>query len=389
MGLILDRRRFLATMGCSLAAAPLVTPMAFASLPGDRRLVVIILRGAMDGLDVLQPYGDPGLARLRPSFEIGPGAGAIDLTGFHAMHPALEPLAALWQAGDLGFAQAVSTPYRDKRSHFDGQDILEAGTAGEVPPMSGRDGWLNRLLTVMPEATGRTAFAIGRDEMLLLRGAADHSAWAPDARLDLASATRDLLMHVYHDDPLFRATAEEALLLSAEAGMGGRGGDTNDALCAFAAEQLTQDARIAALSMTGWDTHRAQPQQITRALRRVAGGILRLQGDLGPEAWDRTVVVAMTEFGRTAAENGTKGTDHGTGGTMILAGGALNGGQVWGDWPGLSETALYQRRDLMPTRDVRAYAAWALHGLFGTDRGVLSTLVFPGLDMGSDPRLLL
>ncbi|MEL6585615.1 MAG: DUF1501 domain-containing protein [Pseudomonadota bacterium] len=388
MSLMLDRRRFLATMGCSLAAAPAVTPMAFAALPSDKRLVVVILRGGMDGLDVLQPYGDPGLAALRPSFDIGPGAGALDLTGFHALTPHLAPLLPLWQAGQLGFAQAVSTPYRDKRSHFDGQDILEAGTAGQVPPLSNRDGWLNRLLTTLPGAEGRTAFAIGRDEMLLLRGAADYSSWAPDAQLELAPATQDLLLHIYHDDPLFRETAEEALELAADSAAGPNGRKRGaEALFAFAATQLRQDARIAALSVMGWDTHRNQPNQIKRALSRLGTGLLRLRDDLGPD-WDNTVVLAMTEFGRTAAVNGTRGTDHGTGGTMILAGGALNGGQVWGDWPGLGEAALYQRRDLMPTADVRRYAAWALHGMFGVDRTTLGTLIFPGLEMGADPGLL-
>ncbi|UWQ19187.1 DUF1501 domain-containing protein [Jannaschia sp. M317] len=387
MTLPFDRRRFLATAACSLAASPLVTPVAFAALPTDHRLVVIILRGGMDGLDVLHPYGDRDLTRLRPGFDIGPAAGAVDLTGFHAMHPALAPLAPLWSAGDLGFAQAVSTPYRDKRSHFDGQDILEAGTAGDVPDAVRRDGWLNRLLTLLPGATGRTALAVGRDEILLLRGRANHAAWTPEARLDLAQATRDLLLHVYHDDALFRETAEEALLLSAESLQASDTRNANDRMFAFAAEQLRQESRIAAMSLAGWDSHRNQPRQISAALGRLSDGVLRLRTDLGP-AWAKTVVLAMTEFGRTAAQNGTNGTDHGTGGTMILAGGALKGGQIWGEWPGLAEAQLYDRRDLMPTGDVRAYAAWALHGLFGVDRGSLGTVVFPGLDMGRDPGLL-
>ncbi|MDB2407295.1 DUF1501 domain-containing protein [Jannaschia sp.] len=385
---MLDRRRFLTTAACSLAASPLVTPVAFAALPSDHRLVVVILRGGMDGLDVLQPYGDPGLAALRPGFEIGPGAGAMDLTGFHAMHPGLADLAPLWRAGELGFAQAVSTPYRDGRSHFDGQDILEAGTAGDVPSLTRRDGWLNRLLSVLPGAEGRTAFAIGRDDMLLLRGTAPHAAWVPDARLEMEAATRDLLMHVYHDDPLFRDKAAEALLLSAQgpAVKVGRG-DTVEALFGFAATQLAGESRIAAMSLSGWDTHRGQPRQLSRALQRLSQGILTLRDGLGP-AWSRTTVLAMTEFGRTARENGTNGTDHGTGGTLIAAGGAIAGGQVWGAWPGLGEADLLDRRDLMPLRDVRAYAAWALHGLYGVDRRVLSTLVFPGLEMGRDPGLL-
>lgn len=384
-----DRRGILTMLGCSAAAFPLMTPMAFAALPSENRLAVVILRGAMDGMDALQPYGDPDLRRLRPDFDIGPGqgrlGGAIDLTGFHALHPALGPLMPMWNAGDLGFVQAVSTPYRDARSHFDGQDILEAGTAGQVPPMTGRDGWLNRLLPLMPGANGRTAFAVGREEMLILRGAADRSSWAPDAQLDMAPATADLLMHTYHDDPLFRESAQAAFgLADGTAQVVGRRGE---ALFGFAASQLRADARIAALSLGGWDTHRNQDGQLSRALDALSGGLQRLQADLGP-VWDKTMVLVMTEFGRTAFANGSRGTDHGTGGTMILAGGALNGGKVWGDWPGLAEAQLLQRRDLMPTRDVRAYAAWALHGLYGTGRAALSSVVFPGLDMGADPGLL-
>ena len=377
------RRALLAGIGCSVAASPLTTPVAFAALPGDSRLVVVILRGAMDGLDALRPIGDPMLARLRPDLATPDG---LRLTGTQAMHPALAPLAPLWDAGQLGFVQAVSTPYRDKRSHFDGQDILEAGTAGEVPDLVRRDGWLNRWLATRSDAHARTAFAVGREEMLLLRGAAPHSAWAPDARLGLDGATRDLLLHVYHDDPLFRGAAATALELAGD-GLDAQGLRAEQALFAFAADQLRADARIAALSLGGWDTHRNQRHHLARALDRLAGGILRLRDDLGP-AWDRTVVLAMTEFGRTVAQNGTGGTDHGTGGTMILAGGGLGGGRIWGDWPGLSETALLDRRDLMPTDDVRRYAAWALRGLFGTERAALERLVFPGLDMGRDPGLL-
>ncbi|SDY63680.1 Uncharacterized conserved protein, DUF1501 family [Jannaschia faecimaris] len=382
----INRRDVLTMLGCSAAAFPLMTPMAFAALPSDNRLVVVILRGAMDGMDALQPYGDPGLARLRPQFEIGPEAGATDLTGFHALHPYLSPLLPLWRSGDLGFVQAVSTPYRAGRSHFDGQDILEAGTAGDIPPMTGRDGWLNRLLPLIPGAHGRTAFAVGREEMLILRGPADHASWAPDTRLDMAPATADLLLHAYHDDPLFRESAEIALgLAGTTPSVEGKRGD---ALFGFAASQLRQDARIAALSLGGWDSHRGQSQQLRRAFSALSAGLLRLRADLGP-TWDKTMVVVMTEFGRTAFENGSRGTDHGTGGTIILAGGALNGGCVWGDWPGLDEAQLLDRRDLMPTRDVRAYAAWALHGLFGTGRAALSSVVFPGLDMGTDPKLLI
>ncbi|MGR3709489.1 MAG: DUF1501 domain-containing protein [Alterinioella nitratireducens] len=398
----ITRRQMLA-LGCSAAASPLITPVAFASLPTDHRLVVIILRGAMDGLDVVQPYGDPALARLRPGFDIGPDAGARDLDGFFALHPGLRDLWPLWQAGELGFAHAVSTPYRNARSHFDGQDLLEAGTG---PGADARDGWLNRLVQTIPGATRETALAVGRDEALILRGAAPTSDWSPAARLLLSPATSDLLAAVYHDDPLFQASFDEAQFLSgllhgdfSEAEGDGMMAGMQDAMAGagqaeavnviadFAAERLRAEARIASFSIGGWDTHRSQQGGLTRALGHLSTAILRLRAGLGPD-WGQTTVLAMTEFGRTAAENGSGGTDHGTGSALIMAGGAVRGGRVLGDWPGLEEAALFDRRDLMPTRDIRAYAGWAMAGLFGTDRDALQGQVFPGLNLGADPGLL-
>lgn len=402
---MLTRRRFLirsGLIGCSVAASPLLTPVSFAAAPGENRLVVIILRGAMDGLDVVQPYGDPAMATLRPTLLTGEAAGASDLNGFFALHPALAALMPLWQAGELGFAHAVSTPYRDKRSHFDGQDLLEAGTVGLG---QGRDGWLNRMLQQMPGVTGQTAYALGHEDMLLLRGAAPVSNWAPDAGLRISPQAERLAELVMHDDPLFRAALEEALLLSAEesdpmmaaqmepamqpAMTGARAAPVGGhlQLAAFTARQLQGASRIAAFSLGGWDTHQAQAAGLTRALGRLSETILALRDGLGP-VWGQTAVLAVTEFGRTARENGTKGTDHGTAGAMLMAGGAIRGGQVLGDWPGLGSADLYQGRDLMPLRDVRAHAAWAMRGLFGLDRAALEQAVFPGLDMGSDPGLL-
>jgi uncharacterized protein (DUF1501 family) len=166
------------------------------------------------------------------------------------------------------------------------------------------------------------------------------------------------------------------------------GGGSEVALAAFAADRLNHDTRIAAFSMNGWDTHRDQAGHMERRLGQLAEVLLTLKSGLGAN-WGRTTVLAMTEFGRTVRENGSRGTDHGTAGAMILAGGAVRGGRVLGRWPGLDEADLYDRRDLMPTGDVRATAAWAMRAGFGLDRRVLETAVFPGLDMGEDPKLLL
>ncbi len=409
----LSRRVFLtrsAALGCSAAASPLLTPMSFAAAPWQNRLVVIILRGGMDGLDVVQPYGDPALPKLRQNLGFGEGIGAHDLDGFFALHPALGDLMPMWRAGELSFAHAVSTPYRDKRSHFDGQDLLEAGTP-ELAGGAARDGWLNRMLQNIPGLEAETAYAIGHDEMLLTKGAAQVAEWSPDVGLSLSPQALRLAELVMHEDPLFQAAFAEAMMLTNDddeeiamqpAEMGEnmmqapqkttqkRKGKTSPQyrVASFAAQQLRQDTRIAAFSLNGWDTHQGQARNIDRALGRLSETLVTLKAELGP-VWAKTTVVAMTEFGRTARENGTKGTDHGTGGAMLFAGGAVRGGRVYGEWPGLSDSDLYQGRDLMPVRDVRAYAAWAMRGAFGLDASLLEQTVFPGVDLGMNPKILL
>lgn len=383
----MDRRGFLRAFGaaaCSAAAHPLLSTVTLAQgapVLGENRLVVVILRGAMDGLDVVQPRFDREYALLRPGLAQGP---ALPLgPGDWQMHAALEGLLPLWQAGELAFVHATSTPYRDKRSHFDGQDMLEAGTGADLAPGAVRDGWLNRMLQAVPGVRAETAYAVGRDELKILSGAAAVRNWAPDQELVLSAQGRLLLEHVAHDDALFRDAVAEALALT-EGGMAGgmmaegdAGGVTQ--LVDFVAGHLTGATRIAAFSLTGWDTHKGQANALRRPLARLQEVVLRMKAQLGAQVWGRTALLAMTEFGRTARENGSSGTDHGTGGLMLAAGGAVKGGQVLGPWPGLSEGALYQGRDLMPTSDVRAWAAHAMAALYGLDRAVLEGAVFPGL----------
>ena len=380
---------------CSMAAHPLLTTVTLAQgakALGDKRLIVVILRGAMDGLDVVQPLGDPLFAAYRPN--LGVNTGATDLDGYFALHPLLAGLMPLWTKGELAFVHATSTPYRDKRSHFDGQDLLEAGTGGEIEVGQSRDGWLNRMLQVVPGLRGETAYAIGNDATPLLMGQAPFLSWSPELRLDLTPQSQLLLEHIYEGDPLFAASASEALMLSAEmAGMSlpeGQGPMSGvDPLVDFAADRLAGETRIAAFSLGGWDTHRKQKGAIRTSVMQLERLILRLREQLGPTVWGQTALLTMTEFGRTARENGTAGTDHGTGGLMIAAGGAIRGGKVLGRWPGLDEAALYDRRDLMPTSDVRDWAAYAMRGLFGLDKGLLEKVVFPGLVLGDDPGLIL
>ncbi len=371
-------------LGCSLAASPMVTPISLAAAPGENRLVVIILRGGMDGLDVVQPYGDPNYSALRKELQGGPEQGAHDMDGFFALHPALSELLPMWRKGELGFAHAVSTPYRDKRSHFDGQDLLEAGT----PNLTGaRDGWLNRLLQFMPNVSSETAYAIGRSNLRILQGNAPVANWSPETDLPISAQAKNLLELVMEGDPMLHAALAEAQMLAQEnTQRGNRRG--HKAVAAFAAQKLRGQSRIAAFSLNGWDTHSAQKRSIARSLKSLSETIATLKSDLGT-VWDKTAVVAVTEFGRTARENGTGGTNHGTGGLMILAGGSVRGGRVWGDWPGLASSELYAGRDLMPTRDVRAHTAWLMHGLFGIEKGALESAVFPGLELGGDPGILL
>ncbi|MCC7320358.1 MAG: DUF1501 domain-containing protein [Rubellimicrobium sp.] len=395
----MDRRAFLtrsAFMGCSLAASPLLTPIALAAAPWDERLVVIVLRGAMDGIDAIRPAGDPALRRLRPVLAAG---AEPDLDGFWGLHPALSSLRPLWDSGEFGAVQAISTPYRDRRSHFDGQDILEAGTTG-TSGEARRDGWLNRMIATVPGLTMETAWAIGRERMLILEGGAAVGRWSPDARLALDPAARRLIEMVTHEDPLFRDATLAALGIvddlarthedgagGQEGGQGGGqgGGAGHLQLARFAAQRLREEARIVSFSLSGWDTHGGQDRALARPLAALAEVILALRDGLGP-VWGRTAVLAITEFGRTAQENGTRGTDHGTGGAMLFAGGALRGGRVAGDWPGLGD--LYGGRDILPTRDLRAWTGWVMRGLFGLSREVIETAVFPGLDMGGDPAIL-
>lgn len=409
MGNRLTRRTFLtqgAAVGCSLAASPLVTPVSFAAAPTDHRLVIVVLRGGLDGLDLLRPRQEEMLSVLRPTLA-AETAGESPLEGGFAMHPECAPLYPMWAAGELAFVNAVATPYRDKRSHFDGQDLLEAGVSG----LGGdglRDGWLNRAIAAMGAQQAQTAYAIGAEPMLLSQGAADVVDWSPDVDFVLSSQGAALMRMTMAGDNEMSAALSTALGLADGGGFGGGdvpqdmdvamdammstkgkgAGRAHIRVAEFAAKQLRQDARIACFSLGGWDTHFRQSRTLKRPLSQLVDTLLTLQDGLGVAAWQRTTVIAMTEFGRTAAENGTGGTDHGTGGTMVLAGGALRRAAVLGQWPGLTEAALYQRRDLMPTEDVRRWAGWALRSAFGLSRNALETRVFPGMELGDDPRLL-
>lgn len=388
----LTRRNLLGrslALGCSVAASPLLTPVSLAQTPGQNRLVVIILRGGMDAIDVIRPFGDPNYRLARPT--LAADAPHADLDGFFGLNPALGDLMPLWENGELAAVHAVATPYRNKRSHFDGQDLLESGLVALDPAQGG---WLNRALQLVPGAEMRTAFGLGQGVQRVLEGHAPVAHWAPDADLSLSAQALIRARRVMSEDAAFARALSQAVAFSSGEGGSNRmpeqaKGRAHVNIAQYAATQLQGDTRVVAFSLNGWDTHRDQRRGLSRAAEQLTETILTLRRQLGPNVWGKTTVVTLSEFGRTVAENGSKGTDHGTGGAMLLAGGAVRGGRVFGQWPGLEEAALYQRRDLMPTADVREMAAWVLRASLGLDAGDLERSVFPGLRLERDPGLLL
>lgn len=379
----LSRRGFLAS-ACCLAAAPVLTPVSFAAMPGDGRFVTIILRGAMDGLDFLQPYGDPAFAALRPKLAMTPDSGLLDLDGRFGLHPAAKSLMPLWQARELSFVHAVSTPYRNERSHFDGQDILESGGAERRE----RNGWLNRTLAAIPRTANRRAIDINTSMELILSGPNDVDVWSAQSDVALAQDEIRFLERLYEGDQGFSKAFAEAVRtdMSTDSLYEGtkRGAGVID-MARLAGNLLAREYRIGSFSINGWDTHVNQKAQFSQVAGDLALAITTLKDSMGADAWSKTVVLAMTEFGRTARENGSGGTDHGTGGLALMAGGAVDGGRILGTWPGLGEERLYEGRDLMPTGDLRELAAAMIHKQYGVSPDDLTAKVFPGLsfDKGS------
>lgn len=384
----LSRRGFLAS-ACCLAASPIFTPVTFAAMPGDNRFVTIVLRGAMDGLDLVQPYGEASFAGLRPDIALAPDKGLIDLDGYFGLHPSAADLAPLWTAKELAFIHATSTPYRDQRSHFDGQDMLESG-GGHVAEE--KTGWLNRTLATIPRSSARKAIDINTSTELILSGPNIVDTWASDSNFGMAADEMQFLTRLYAHDPVFAKAMDEATRADQSAKMGeapgAKRGEQISDIAALAGKMLLRDYRIASFSINGWDTHVQQANQFKKAASDLATAISTLKTTLGPEAWKTTVVLSMTEFGRTVRQNGSGGTDHGTGGCCLLAGGAINGGRVLGKWPGIKDEQLFEDRDLMPTSDVRELAAAMLYRQFDVGAEDLTAKIFPGLSFDKSSQFL-
>jgi uncharacterized protein (DUF1501 family) len=345
MNVTLHRRRFLGA-----AALFTASPVLFGQAATERRFIFIIQRGAADGLNTVVPYAEPAYAPLRGALAIDT-ASALKLDGSFALHPALAKLHALYGAGQASFFHAVASPYRD-RSHFDGQNVLETGGSA---PYRVKDGWMNRLVGLLPRS-GKEAIAFSPAVPMALRGPAEVTTYAPSA---LPQAGDDLMQRV---EQLYAKDAQLHALWSSALEARGMAGDMDDmvgsrerrqapaALGRMAAGFLAREdgPRIAMIETGGWDTHSGQNARLANQLRSLDGLIAGLHDGLGA-AWSQTVVLVATEFGRTVAANGTGGTDHGTAAAAMLVGGAVRGGRIVADWPGLSPSHLHEGRDLRPT----------------------------------------
>ena len=374
-----SRRRFLLAAGAAGLAGTLPLRAAFGALPGERRLVVVILRGGLDGLSALPPLGDPDYRGQRGELALEAGRDAVALDGFFGLHRSLGSLAQLWQAGELLAVHAVASPYRE-RSHFDAQDLLENGTA---TPRGRADGWLGRALAAAGGGLG--GLAVGQELPLVLQGGGEVTTWSPSA---LPAASASFLARVadlYAGDPLLGPALLQGLKAAnrAEQAVEGSSGPRRaEAAMAEGAGRLLAapgGPRVCVLEVGGWDTHSRQGTgagRLALALGGLDAAVAALRQALGA-AWAETAVAIVTEFGRTVAPNGSGGTDHGTASCAFLAGGRVAGGRVLADWPGLSGGALREGRDLAPTLDLRALLKGLLAGQLGLGRATLDREVFP------------
>jgi uncharacterized protein (DUF1501 family) len=392
----LTRRRFLLGTG-ALATGAALPRMLFAytgaAAPGSR-LAVVILRGALDGLSAVPPYADPDYTGLRRELAIAaPGAadGALMLDNAFGLHPSLGFLHERYGAGELIVFHAVSSPYRD-RSHFDGQNVLENGL---TKPLGSADGWLNRAIAALPSdpRIAARAVAVSQNVPLILRGDTPVISKSPQLTPDVDDDLLSRLQDLYSKDDWFSARLSEAMQTdkmadgavadaSAAPMMAGKAGaDRLGPVSRMAATLMRSEGgpQVAVFEATGWDTHANQGAAKGVLAQRLGGldqALRTLSAELGP-LWSQTAVLVVTEFGRTAAMNGTRGTDHGTGSCAFLAGGAVRGGRVITDWPGLSRSALLDGRDLKPTLDLRSVFKTVLGEHLHIDAKSLDARVFP------------
>ncbi|THD63528.1 DUF1501 domain-containing protein [Phenylobacterium sp.] len=403
----LSRRGVLASAaGFGLSLQLMAVPAMAAD--GDlnkRKVIVVICRGGMDGLSVAPPIGDGEYHGLRGGLALTDAALPVD--GTFALHPQLTSVHALAKAGEARIVPAIATPDR-ARSHFEAQDVLETGAAGVYSTTSG---WLNRAVETISVHRKVDALSVGPTAPLILRGKVQTASWSPGRSVDAEARLPTLLQDLYRDDDLLgpalaRGLATETMAKDATAGLSGAqpsgmmgmvgssaGAGAGPKAGAGGAQPGREAARtlgqslagfmrepggptVAAISLDGFDSHANQANLLTQRLAYLDAVLDGVHQGLGPE-WKNTVVLVATEFGRTARANGTGGTDHGTGSTALILGGALKGNGIVGDWPTLKQQALFENRDVAPTLDMRGLFKGVLADHMGVDRTALETTVFP------------
>jgi uncharacterized protein (DUF1501 family) len=382
------RRAFIAR--CTVAGlAPWATMSGWSApaRPDGQRLVVVLLRGGLDGLAAVQAPGDPAFADARGALAVT-ASPVLPLDGFFALHPSLAHVHTMFQAGEALVMHATGLPYRE-RSHFDAQQVLESGGSR---PYELSTGWLARALSTEQ----RRAMAMSTAVPLLLRGPGLTDTWAPSALPEPSPDLVSRLAQLYQRDPELARALSRARGLREEPLMASMGEPRSPAagrqgiieLFRKAAEFAAQPAgpQALVLEMGGWDSHAGQASLqggLGGNLRVLDAGLQALKeglhsGPLGADTWRRTTVLVVTEFGREVAINGTQGTDHGTGSAAFLLGGAVRGGKVMADWPGLGKAQRHEGRDLRITLDIRAAMKGLLAQQFGLSRQRLDNEVFPG-----------
>lgn len=415
----MKRRDFLTAGTLAAGGALLTSRLSFANTTktAKSRFVFVILRGALDGLAAVPPHGDRDYASLRRDLAM-PANSVLPLNDLFGLHPSLTFLSESFGARELIVFHAVASPYRE-RSHFDGQDVLENGYTRAHAAQSG---WLNRALAAIPAeriTNPELGVALGQNIPLVMRGPAAVTSWSPSKLAALDEDTLERITDLYSGDPVLAGRLADALAADAIADSpmtsAGDTMNTNGAVSTVgavadpastlapnprnkleaargggaryaevihaAAEFLRRDdgPKVAVFDTTGWDTHAnegAAQGQLAGRLAALDSGLRTLKQQLGP-VWNDTAVLLATEFGRTAAINGTRGTDHGTATAAFLVGGAVRGGRVIADWPGLSSRALYQGRDLMPTQDMRSVLKGVMEEHLLIPARALDTTVFP------------
>ncbi|MCP5432476.1 MAG: DUF1501 domain-containing protein [Alphaproteobacteria bacterium] len=403
--MIITRRTGLKSLGAAALWTSLTPNFALANAQTDRRFLFIFLRGGMDGLSAVPAYGEPNFKALRGELADGnPGEGTrfdmLKLDGLFALNPDLKAMHGLFHSGELTVVHAACHGYRD-RSHFDAQDAFDRGTIDKAV----KTGWLNRTLVSLPTEwkTGRDncAMGLGPTLPLSLRGDAQVGSWSPPSAPNASPDTLERLAALYKRDGKLGPVLEKGLSASAmgnamgDMGMEGKGFGSAVAFIEYAHAAATflnskDGPRLVTIDYGNWDSHSDQngrsvpgPNNGNYAGRfpefylGLDRGIAALKGGLEPEVWAKTAIVMVTEFGRTVRINGTRGTDHGTGGAAFLLGGAVKGGRVLADWPGLKDGDLLDGRDLKPTTDLRALAKGVLREHLAVADATLE-VVFPG-----------